>query len=47
DYTGVKALSIESRQKLTLHKPRNIGEASRIPGVSPADISILMMLLGR
>lgn len=47
DYGSVKTLSIESRQKLTLHKPRSIGEASRIPGVSPADISILMMMVGR
>lgn len=47
DYAAIKSLSTEARQKLSLHKPRNIGEASRIPGVSPADISILMMLLGR
>ncbi len=47
DYSPIKALSTEARQKLSLHKPRTLGEASRIPGVSPADISILMMLLGR
>ncbi len=47
DYSSVKALSIESRQKLSRQKPRTLGEASRIPGVSPADVSILMMMLGR
>ena len=46
-YDSIKSLSTEARQKLTLHRPATIGEASRIPGVSPADISILMMLHGR
>ncbi|MDE6273213.1 MAG: tRNA uridine-5-carboxymethylaminomethyl(34) synthesis enzyme MnmG [Muribaculaceae bacterium] len=47
DYDSIKAISIEARQKLSRQRPRTLGEASRISGVSPADISILMMLLGR
>lgn len=47
EFDKIKSLSTEARQKLTLHCPKTIGEASRIPGVSPADINILMMLHGR
>jgi tRNA uridine 5-carboxymethylaminomethyl modification enzyme len=47
DYTTVSSLSTEARQKLTAIKPATIGQASRIPGVSPADISILLLLLKR
>ena len=47
DYQSLKALSTEARQKLNLHRPSNIGSASRIPGVSPADINILLLLLNR
>jgi tRNA uridine 5-carboxymethylaminomethyl modification enzyme len=47
DYTALKSLSTEARQKLSAIKPRNIGQASRISGVSPADISVLMVFLGR
>jgi tRNA uridine 5-carboxymethylaminomethyl modification enzyme len=47
DYESIKSLSIESRQKLASINPETIGQASRIPGVSPNDISILLILLGR
>ncbi|MCF0190631.1 MAG: tRNA uridine-5-carboxymethylaminomethyl(34) synthesis enzyme MnmG [Marinilabiliaceae bacterium] len=45
DYSIVSALSFESREKLTKHKPATIGQAKRIPGVSTADIDILITLL--
>ncbi len=47
NYAALKSLSTEARQKLTSIKPRNIGQASRISGVSPSDISVLMVYLGR
>jgi len=47
DFSKLTSISIESRQKLTLHKPSNILEASSIPGVSPADISVLLVYFGR
>ena len=47
DYTTIKSLSIESRQKLAKIRPSTLGQASRISGVSPADISVLMIHLGR
>jgi tRNA uridine 5-carboxymethylaminomethyl modification enzyme len=47
DYSKVTSLSYESRQKLMKHKPRTISQASRIPGVSPADISVLLVFFGR
>lgn len=47
DYSGLHALSTEARQKLAAIRPATIGQASRIPGVSPADISILLVLLHR
>ena len=47
DYSKVTSLSYESRQKLIKHKPRTISQASRIPGVSPADISVLLVYFGR
>jgi len=47
DYHRLKALSFEAREKLSRIKPRSLGQASRIAGVSPADISILIVHLGR
>lgn len=45
DYSTVKSLRKEAVQKLNVYKPRNIGQASRISGVSPADISVLLVHL--
>ena len=47
DYSTVSSLSTEARQKLTRIQPKTIAQASRIPGISPADINILLLLLGR
>ncbi len=47
DYENIQSLSTEARQKLTKINPKNIGQASRIPGVSPNDINVLLVLLGR
>ncbi len=47
NYQDVQSLSTEARQKLSRIRPENIGAASRIPGVSPNDISVLLVLLGR
>ncbi|MEG0090197.1 MAG: tRNA uridine-5-carboxymethylaminomethyl(34) synthesis enzyme MnmG [Oscillospiraceae bacterium] len=45
DYSGFKGLRMEAREKLTKIKPKNVGQASRIPGVSPSDITGLLMEL--
>lgn len=47
NYSELTSLSIESRQKLTRIRPSTIGQASRIPGVSPADINVLLVYFGR
>ena len=47
NYEEVQSLSTEARQKLSRIRPKSIGEAQRIPGVSPNDISVLLVLMGR
>jgi tRNA uridine 5-carboxymethylaminomethyl modification enzyme len=47
DYNKIKSMSFEARQKLTAIKPVTISQASRISGVSPSDISVLLIYMGR
>ena len=47
DYSSIQALSTEARQKLERIRPTTIGAASRIPGISPHDVSVLLVLAGR
>ncbi len=47
DYSAMDALRLEARQKLSAQRPVSLGQASRIPGVSPADIAVLMVWLKR
>ena len=45
DYTQIEGLRLEARQKLNQIKPLNLGQASRVSGVSPADIAVLLIYL--
>jgi tRNA uridine 5-carboxymethylaminomethyl modification enzyme len=47
DYRQFKALSIEAREKLSLRRPATLGQASRIPGISPSDVQGLVLELSR
>ncbi len=47
DYYSLNSLTMEAREKLTKHKPQTLGQASRISGISPADISVIAIYLGR
>jgi len=47
DFRKIQSLSMESRIKLSRIKPKTIGQASRIPGVSPADINVILVHFGR
>ena len=47
DYDQLKALSFEGKEKLKRLRPATIGQASRISGVSPSDVSILLVYMGR
>ncbi len=47
DYMTINSLSTEARQKLSRQRPETIGEASRIPGISPSDVNILLLLMNR
>ena len=46
-YNEIQSLSTEARQKLTAIDPVTLAQASRIPGVSPSDINVLLVLMGR
>ncbi|MFL6650355.1 MAG: tRNA uridine-5-carboxymethylaminomethyl(34) synthesis enzyme MnmG [Sulfurifustaceae bacterium] len=47
DYHGIRGLSVEVRQKLVAHRPETVGQAARVPGVTPAAISLLLIHLKR
>jgi tRNA uridine 5-carboxymethylaminomethyl modification enzyme len=47
NFNAIQSLSTEARQKLTAISPKSLAQASRIPGVSPSDINVLLVLMGR
>jgi len=47
DFLSIKSISLEAREKLNKQRPKTIGQAARISGISPSDVSILMVHLGR
>ena len=47
DYSTLQSLSTEARQKLSKIDPETLAQASRIPGVSPSDVNVLLVLMGR
>jgi tRNA uridine 5-carboxymethylaminomethyl modification enzyme len=47
DFSKLKSLSTEAREKLAQVQPRTLGQASRVSGVTPSDISVLMVYMGR
>ncbi len=47
DYSKVPSLRLEARQKLAKHRPATVGQASRISGISPADISLILVTMKR
>jgi tRNA uridine 5-carboxymethylaminomethyl modification enzyme len=47
DYANMNQITIEARQKLAAINPETLAQASRIPGVSPSDINVMLVLLGR
>ena len=47
DYSQIKSMSFEGREKLSKIQPRTISQASRISGVSPSDVSVLLVYMGR
>ena len=47
DYSAIQGLRLEAREKLAKLRPRSLGQAGRVSGVSPADIAVLMVYLGK